>query len=100
MTTATMFEAKTKLSELVKRAQAGEKVVITSGRDRIPVAEIHAVAPREAKRLGALYSPGFVLGDGFWEPLPDGWDGQTEHSDDPLLQPIKRQRAAKKTVER
>jgi antitoxin (DNA-binding transcriptional repressor) of toxin-antitoxin stability system len=95
-----MFEAKTKLSELIKRAQAGEKVVITSGRDKVPVAEIHAVAPRQAKRLGALYTPGFKLGEAFWDPLPAGWDGEAEHPDDPLLQPLKRKRESKRPVER
>jgi len=30
MAEATMFEAKTQLSELVKRAQRGEKVVLTT----------------------------------------------------------------------
>lgn len=86
--TATIFEAKTNLSELIKRAQAGEKVVITTGRHKVPVAELQAVAPREPKRLGALYTPGFKLGEAFWEPLPEGWDGETDDPDDPLLQPL------------
>lgn len=90
MTTSTIFEAKTNLSELIKRAQAGEKVVITTGRNRIPVAELHAVAPTKAKRLGAMHRPGFVLGEAFWEPLPPGWDGETEDADDPLREPLKR----------
>ena len=87
MTSATIFEAKTNLSELIKRAQAGEKVVITFGRDKVPVAELQAVAPRKPKRLGALYTPGFKLGDAFWEPLPEGWDGESDDPDDPLMQP-------------
>jgi len=45
MVTATIFEAKTNLSELVKKAQRGETVVITSGRDRIPVARLEAIHP-------------------------------------------------------
>jgi hypothetical protein len=36
MITATIYEAKTNLSELVKQAQKGETVIITSGRDRTP----------------------------------------------------------------
>ena len=44
MVTATIFEAKTGLSELIKKAQAGETVVITSGRDKKPVARIHSNA--------------------------------------------------------
>jgi antitoxin (DNA-binding transcriptional repressor) of toxin-antitoxin stability system len=84
VTSATIFEAKTTLSELIKRAQAGETVIITSGRDKVPVAELHAIAPQQAKRLGALYTPGFELGEAFWEPLPAGWEGESDHADDPL----------------
>ena len=40
-----MFEAKTKLSELVKKAQKGEEVVITSGREKKPVAKMVAIEP-------------------------------------------------------
>ncbi len=36
MITATIFEAKTNLSDLVKKAQKGEIVIITSGRDKNP----------------------------------------------------------------
>jgi prevent-host-death family protein len=78
--TATIFEAKTNLSELIKRAQAGESVTITSGRDKKPVVELRAIAPYKPKRLGAMETPGFVLGDAFWEPLPPEWSG--EDSDD------------------
>jgi Antitoxin Phd_YefM, type II toxin-antitoxin system len=38
MITASIFEAKTSLSELVKKAQKGEEVIITSGRKKTPVA--------------------------------------------------------------
>ncbi len=82
MVTATMFEAKTNLSELVKRAQAGEEVVITSGREKTPVARIEPIKKVEPKRLGVLATPGFVLGDAFWEPMPEEelrlWNGDGE----------------------
>jgi antitoxin (DNA-binding transcriptional repressor) of toxin-antitoxin stability system len=82
MVTATMFEAKTKLSELVKLAQAGEEVVITSGRDKTPVARIEPIQKVEPMRLGILAAPGFVLGDAFWEPMPEEelrlWNGEDE----------------------
>ena len=45
MVEASMFEAKTQLSDLVKRAQRGEKIVLTTGRNRTPVAEIVALKP-------------------------------------------------------
>ena len=53
MITATIFEAKTKLSELIRQVQAGETVVITSGREKTPVARLEAVEQKKTKRLGA-----------------------------------------------
>ncbi len=79
MTTATIFEAKTNFSELVKKAQRGEEVIITSGREKTPVAKLVAIEPVKKKpRLGFMETPGFVLGDAFWEPLPPGWDGVSD----------------------
>lgn len=82
MITATIYEAKTNLSELVKKAQKGETIIITSGRDKTPVAKIEAVHPVGKKRLGALLTPGFVLSDSFFEPLPEEelrrWSGEGE----------------------
>ena len=82
MITATIFEAKTNLSELVKKAQKGEMVVITSGRDKTPVARLEAIHPVGKKRLGVMETPGFVLTDAFFEPLPEEelklWNGEGE----------------------
>jgi prevent-host-death family protein len=71
MVTATIFEAKTRLSELLKQAQSGETVVITSGREKTPVARLEPISPSKKKRLGALETPGFVLSGQFFEPLPE-----------------------------
>ena len=71
MITKTIFEAKTNLSELLKQAQRGEVVIITSGRDRTPVARLEAISPAKKKRLGALETPGFVLPEQFFSPLPE-----------------------------
>jgi prevent-host-death family protein len=80
--TATIFEAKTKLSELVRRAQAGEEVIITSGRDRKPVAKLQAIEPVKFQRLGICETPGWEIGDAFFEPLPEDelrlWNGEGE----------------------
>ena len=73
--TATIFEAKTHLSELIRKAQAGEEVILTSGREKTPVIRLEPIKPFKPKRLGAMLTPGFELGDAFWEPLPKGWDG-------------------------
>jgi antitoxin (DNA-binding transcriptional repressor) of toxin-antitoxin stability system len=74
--TATIFEAKTNLSELLKKAQAGETVIITTGRDKKPVAKLEAIHPTPKQRIGGLEDPNFVLTDAFWEPLPEGWTGE------------------------
>jgi prevent-host-death family protein len=80
MITATIFEAKTHLSELVKKAQKGETVVITTERAKTPVARIEAIKPSRPKRLGILKTPGFKLTKAFWEPLPEEelklWEGK------------------------
>jgi antitoxin (DNA-binding transcriptional repressor) of toxin-antitoxin stability system len=82
MIQATIFEAKTNLSSLVKRAQKGEVVVITAGRKKAPVARLVAVKAAEKKRLGVLETPGFELSKSFFEPLPEeelrSWEGGEE----------------------
>jgi prevent-host-death family protein len=82
MITATIFEAKTNLSELLRKAQAGETVIITSGRDKKPVAKLEAIHPTPKKRIGGLEDPNFVLTDAFWEDLPEEelklWEGEGE----------------------
>ena len=82
MVKATVYEAKTNLSTLVKKAQKGETVIITSGREKTPVARLEAIHPIGKKRLGALKTPGFKLTDAFFEPLPEAelrlWSGEAE----------------------
>jgi prevent-host-death family protein len=82
MITASIFEAKTSLSELLKKAQKGEEVIITSGRNKTPVARLEAIHPVAKKRLGALETPGFKLTDAFDEPLPEEelrlWNGKSD----------------------
>jgi prevent-host-death family protein len=82
MITASIFEAKTNLSHLVKQAQKGEVVTITSGRARTPVARLEAIHPVAKKRLGVIETPGFVLSEKFFEPLPEDelrlWNGGGE----------------------
>jgi len=80
--TASIFEAKTNLSNLLKLAEKGEVVIITSGRAKTPVARLEAIQPAAKKRLGALETPGFVLSEQFFEPLPEEelrlWNGGGE----------------------
>lgn len=82
MIKATMFEAKTNLSKLVKRALNGEEVLITTGRERKPVVRLAPVVPRStSRRLGFLKGQGHV-GPEFLEPLPEEelrlWNGEGE----------------------
>ena len=80
MIKATIYEAKTNLSELVKKAQKGETVIITSGREKTPVAKLQGFRPSAKKRLGFLETPGFQLIDAFFQPLPEEelrrWSGE------------------------
>ncbi|HEY5056143.1 MAG TPA: type II toxin-antitoxin system prevent-host-death family antitoxin [Acidobacteriaceae bacterium] len=74
----TIFEAKTHLSALLKKAQKGQTIIITSGREKKPVARLEPIEPApKKKRLGVMETPGFVIPDSFWEPLPPGWDGES-----------------------
>ena len=70
MAEATMFEAKTQLSDLVKRAQRGEKVVLTSGRKRTPVAMIVALKPVKERVFDLFHQPDFDISAEFDE-LPE-----------------------------
>jgi antitoxin (DNA-binding transcriptional repressor) of toxin-antitoxin stability system len=82
MIKATIFEAKTQLSSLVKHVQKGEAVLITSGRSKTPVARLEPIHSVPKKRLGAMETPGFVLSPQFFEPLPEEelrlWEGGSE----------------------
>jgi antitoxin (DNA-binding transcriptional repressor) of toxin-antitoxin stability system len=82
MISATIFEAKSNLSRLIKEVQKGNTVTITSGRDKTPVARLEAIEPKYPQRLGLRETPEFKLGDAFWEPLPEEelnlWNGGGE----------------------
>ena len=81
MVEASMFEAKTQLSDLVKRAQRGEKIILTTGRARTPVAEIVALKPLKKRKLGLFYQPGFEIPADFDEMSEEemkAWNGENE----------------------
>jgi antitoxin (DNA-binding transcriptional repressor) of toxin-antitoxin stability system len=81
MTEATMFEAKTQLSDLVKRAQRGEKIILTKGRKKTPVAMIVAVKPVKERVFDLFPHPDFEIPADFDE-LPEdelkAWRGECE----------------------
>lgn len=68
MATYTIHSAKTNLSKLVARAEAGEEIVLARGKE--PVARIVPLAPKPQRRFGRLKGKGSV-GPEFFEPLPD-----------------------------
>lgn len=81
MIQATMFEAKTQLSELVKRAQRGERIVLTTGRKKMPVAEIVALKPVKERVFDLFHQPDFQIPADFDE-LPEAdlkaWRGESK----------------------
>ena len=81
MTEATMFEAKTRLSELVKRAQGGEKIVLTTGRKKTPVAMIVALKPVKERAFDLFHDPDFDIPADF-DDLPQterkAWSGEDD----------------------
>ena len=94
---ATMHEAKTQLSKLVLRMLAGEEVILTRGRKRVPVAKLVAVehplpagevrsvpAFKNGKRPIGIYKGQFDIGPEFFDPLPEEelalWEGSGDDS--------------------
>jgi prevent-host-death family protein len=82
MPTFTIHQAKTNLSKLIARVEAGEEVVIMRG--KVPVARLEPVAKKRGERV-----PGQLKGkipdlpdEFFFEPLPEeelrAWEGDFE----------------------
>lgn len=78
VTTINVQEAKTRLSELLKRVEAGESITIArAGR---PVAELRLAEPVRPTFGGLV--PGLEVGPEFFEDLPEEelatWQGSPE----------------------
>ena len=70
-----VHEAKTQLSQLIARVEAGEEVVIARrGRPVVRLAPVEAPGRREVGFLP------YTLPDSFWDPLPEEelarWEGR------------------------
>jgi prevent-host-death family protein len=85
MATITLHAAKTNLSKLVKRAEAGEEIIIARG--NVPVVRLVPVNAAQAELpatgrfgLGVLKGKLDVPDSFFFDPLPDDelalWDGE------------------------
>jgi len=78
----TIHEAKTHLSKLIARAEAGEEIVIARGRE--PVVRLQPIADRKPRpTFGAMEGKWPDIPDAFFfDPLPDEelklWDGGDE----------------------
>ncbi len=66
----TIHAAKTRFSELVRRAEAGEEIIIARG-DK-PVVKLVAIQPKAKPRRQFGSLKGIVaLDEAFWEPMSD-----------------------------
>jgi prevent-host-death family protein len=69
MDAVSIHEAKTHLSRLIARAEAGEEIVVRRGAR--PVARIVAYEPRSAPRVPGRLKGQIVVGDDFDELPPE-----------------------------
>jgi prevent-host-death family protein len=65
--TVSIHAAKTNLSRLIARAEAGEEIIIARG--RTPVAKLVPLTPKPKRVFGALRGK-IAIGPEFFEPLP------------------------------
>lgn len=63
-----VLAAKTHLSKLLARVEAGETITIARG--KVPVAKLVPLAPRPRREFGVMRGK-FSIGPEFFEPLPD-----------------------------
>lgn len=61
-------DAKTRLSQLLAKVEAGQTVTIARGGK--PVAKLVPIAPPGKRQFGAMKGK-FVIGPAFFEPLPE-----------------------------
>jgi prevent-host-death family protein len=78
MAIVTIHQAKTNLSKLIARAEAGEEIVIARGKE--PVVKLTPIAPQRAQRAaGRLKGLVSIPDSFFFDPLPekelDLWEG-------------------------
>jgi prevent-host-death family protein len=81
MTIVTVHKAKTNLSKLIARAEAGEEIVIARGKQ--PAVRLTSVSIPTGKRVPGLFKGKYHLPDAFFfDPLPEeelrAWEGEHE----------------------
>jgi prevent-host-death family protein len=85
MAVVTVRQAKTQLSKLIARAEAGEEIVIARGRH--PAVKLTPIGKRTSKRRFGALKGKLALPDAlFFDPLPEHelklWEG-AEHEGSP-----------------
>ncbi len=80
-TTVNIHEAKTQLSRLIARAEAGETIVIAkAGTPKVMLTAL----PQQNRRTPGRFAGQIALGDDFFAPLPevdlDAWEGAPQES--------------------
>ncbi len=79
MNVVTIHKAKTELSKLLKRVEAGEEIVIARGSKQIAKLSPMEAGPAKSRGYGA-WKGEFTLPDSFFDSLPDdeldAWEGK------------------------
>ena len=80
MASVSVHEAKTNLSRLIAKVEAGEEVVIT--RNNRPVARLVREGPAKKKPLVGALKGQIAFDDSFFDPLPEEelarWNGEAD----------------------
>lgn len=82
MSTVNVHEAKTHLSRLLARVEAGEEIVIA--RRGRPIARVSRVEGQRPRRTPGRDRGRIVIHPDFDDPMPE-WDPDYSHPEDPLL---------------
>ncbi len=69
MDTVTIHTAKTTLSQLLARVEAGEEIILARGKE--PIAKLVPFHRRPTKRRFGALRGAISIGPEFFEPLPD-----------------------------
>src|ERR1700733_3694455 len=76
MATVTIHAAKTNLSKLLARVEAGEEIILARGKR--PIAKLTPYVPQPSKRKFGAFQGVVTVGPEFFEPLPEeelaGWE--------------------------
>lgn len=83
METVTIHKAKTELSKLLKRVEAGEEIMIARG-DKEIARLVPAETPVKKPRVPGAWKGKFTLPDNFFDPMTEeelaDWEGPIEPS--------------------